>query len=127
MKTNSYWADTARAPKFLPLRRDLEVDVAVIGGGITGVTSAYLLTKAGATVALLERDRFGVGETGHTTAHLTCVTDARLHELVKTFGRDHAQAAWMRELPRSTNFRKSSRPKSWLVISIGCRVISTRR
>ena len=94
MKTNSYWAETARPPKFLPLRRDLEVDVAVIGGGITGVTAAYLLTKAGATVALLERDRFGAGDTGHTTAHLTCVTDTRLRELVKTFGRDHAQAAW---------------------------------
>jgi glycine/D-amino acid oxidase-like deaminating enzyme/nitrite reductase/ring-hydroxylating ferredoxin subunit len=94
MNTNSYWAETARVPKFLPLRRDLEVDVAVVGGGITGVTAAYLLTKAGATVALLERDRFGGGETGHTTAHLTCVTDTRLRELVKTFGRDHAQAAW---------------------------------
>ena len=94
MSTNSYWADTARVPQFLPLHRDLEVDVAVIGGGITGVTAAYLLTKAGATVALLERGRFAGGETGHTTAHLTCVTDVRLHELVKTFGRDHAQAAW---------------------------------
>ena len=40
MKTNSYRAETARIPKFLPLRRDLEVDVAVIGGGITGVTAA---------------------------------------------------------------------------------------
>jgi glycine/D-amino acid oxidase-like deaminating enzyme len=76
------------------LRRDLAVDVAVIGGGITGVTAAYLLTKAGATVALLERGRFTIGETGHTTAHLTYVTDSRLHQLVKNFGRDHAQATW---------------------------------
>jgi glycine/D-amino acid oxidase-like deaminating enzyme len=94
MKTFPYWSETARAPKFPPLRRDLQVDVAVIGGGITGVTAAYLLTQAGASVALLDRDRFGGGETGHTTAHLTCVTDVRLRELVKTFGRDHAQAAW---------------------------------
>jgi len=94
MNTISYWADTARAPKFPPLRRDLKVDVTVIGGGIMGITTAYLLMKAGATAALLEKGRFGGGETGHTTAHLTCVTDLRLHELVKTFGRDHAQAVW---------------------------------
>lgn len=89
-----YWADTATLPKFAALKEDLEVDVVVIGGGITGATAAYLLRKAGASVALLERGRFDSGETGHTTAHLTYVTDTRLHELVKTFGRDHAQAAW---------------------------------
>ena len=66
----------------------------VVGGGITGVTAAYLLKKAGLGVALLERDRCGGVDTGHTTAHVTCVTDVRLHELVKRFGRDHAQAAW---------------------------------
>ena len=43
------------------------------------------------SVALLERDRCGGVDTGHTTAHLTCVTDLRLHELVKRFGRDHAR------------------------------------
>src|SRR5689334_345854 len=90
MKTVPYWADTARLPKFGRLRADLRVDVVVIGGGITGITTAYLLGKAGASVALLERARFDMGETGHTTAHLTCVTDTRLPELVKTFGRNHA-------------------------------------
>jgi glycine/D-amino acid oxidase-like deaminating enzyme/nitrite reductase/ring-hydroxylating ferredoxin subunit len=94
MKTQPYWFDTARMPRFPSLKTDLEVDVAVIGGGITGATAAYLLKKAGATVALLERGRSGMAETGHTTAHLTYVTDTRLHELVKRFGRDHAQAAW---------------------------------
>jgi glycine/D-amino acid oxidase-like deaminating enzyme/nitrite reductase/ring-hydroxylating ferredoxin subunit len=94
MDTKPYWSETAEVPKFLPLRRDLEVDVTVIGGGIMGITAAYLLTKAGAKVALIERDRLCGGETAHTTAHLTYVTDTRLRELVKTFGRDHAQAAW---------------------------------
>ncbi|MEI9897089.1 MAG: FAD-dependent oxidoreductase [Chthoniobacter sp.] len=92
--TTPYWTDTSRFPKFARLREDLKVDVVVIGGGITGTTAAYLLRKAGATVALLERDRFNLGETGHTTAHLTYVTDSRFQDLVKNFGRDHAQAAW---------------------------------
>jgi len=94
MKTQPTWFDTVRNAKFPPLNGDLEVDVAVIGGGITGATAGYLLKKAGATVALLERDRCGGAETGHTTAHLTYVTDTRLHALVQKFGRDHAQAAW---------------------------------
>src|SRR5438045_1327056 len=94
MNTTPYWLDTARPRKFPSLHRDLEVDVVVVGGGITGATAAYLLKKSGATVALIERDRCVGGETGHTTAHLTYVTDERLRQLVKDFGRDHAQATW---------------------------------
>ncbi len=94
MNTTSYWADTAEFPKHIPLRRDLDVDVVVIGAGITGITAAYLLAKAGASVAVVERDRLAAADTGHTTAHLTYVTDVRLRELVKNFGRDHAQAVW---------------------------------
>ncbi len=94
MNAAPIWTETVEVPKLAPLRRDQEVDVVVIGGGITGVTAAYLAKKSGATVALLEKDRFGMAETGHTTAHLTCATDLRLHELVEKFGRDHAQATW---------------------------------
>jgi glycine/D-amino acid oxidase-like deaminating enzyme/nitrite reductase/ring-hydroxylating ferredoxin subunit len=90
----SYWNGTRRLPHFPKLAADLKVDVAVIGGGITGITAAYLLKQAGKTVALLERDRFAKADTGHTTAHLTYVTDVRLQRLVKDFGRDHAQAVW---------------------------------
>ncbi len=94
MTRQSYWAVGPKLPKFDRLENDLKVDVVVVGGGITGVTAAYLLKKAGCSVALLERDRCGGVDTGHTTAHLTFVTDLRLHELVDRFGRDHAQAAW---------------------------------
>jgi glycine/D-amino acid oxidase-like deaminating enzyme/nitrite reductase/ring-hydroxylating ferredoxin subunit len=94
MQTNSYWLDTAKGPAFPKLQKDLRVEVLVIGGGITGLTAAYLLSKAGRTVALVERGRIGQSETGHTTAHLTCATDTRLQELVKTFGREHARAVW---------------------------------
>ena len=84
-------------PRFRSLRSstdDTVADVVVVGGGITGLTTAYLLAKAGTRVVLLERDRCASADTGHTSAHLTMVTDARLSELVKRFGRDHAQAVW---------------------------------
>jgi glycine/D-amino acid oxidase-like deaminating enzyme/nitrite reductase/ring-hydroxylating ferredoxin subunit len=66
----------------------------VVGGGITGLTAAYLLVKAGRSVALIERERCAQIDTGHTSAHLTMATDERLTDLVKHFGRDHAQAVW---------------------------------
>ena len=90
----SYWRATSRLPKFPKLSKNLKVDVVVIGAGITGVTAAYLLKRAGKKVALLERDLCAQADTGHTTAHLTCVTDLRLYDLAKNFGRDHAQAVW---------------------------------
>jgi glycine/D-amino acid oxidase-like deaminating enzyme/nitrite reductase/ring-hydroxylating ferredoxin subunit len=72
----------------------VETDVVIVGAGVTGLTAAYLLAKAGKRVVVLERDRCAMTDTGHTTAHLTMVTDARLTELAKRFGRDHAQAVW---------------------------------
>jgi glycine/D-amino acid oxidase-like deaminating enzyme/nitrite reductase/ring-hydroxylating ferredoxin subunit len=94
LDTLPYWTDTASIPKFPKLDRDEQVDVAIVGGGISGLTAAYLLTAAGKTVAVLERERCAQVDTGHTSAHLTMATDTRLTALVKTFGRDHAQAAW---------------------------------
>src|SRR5688500_152639 len=94
LDTTSYWIGSEPLPRFAALDRDVTVDVAIVGGGITGITAAYLLKKAGHTVALVDRRRLATVDTGHTTAHLTHVTDTRLSELVKRFGRDHAHAAW---------------------------------
>ncbi|HWA10847.1 MAG TPA: FAD-dependent oxidoreductase [Opitutaceae bacterium] len=94
MNTASYWIDSAPLPRFRRLERDHRVDAIVIGGGITGITAAYLLKQAGKTVALVERDRCARVDTGHTTAHLTCVTDLRLAELARKFGRDAAKVVW---------------------------------
>jgi glycine/D-amino acid oxidase-like deaminating enzyme/nitrite reductase/ring-hydroxylating ferredoxin subunit len=92
--TLPYWIGSAPMPAFPKLERDETVDVVVVGGGITGLTAAYLLTVEGRRVALLEREGLAEIDTGHTSAHLTMVTDDRLSDLEQRFGRDHARAAW---------------------------------
>ena len=94
LETRSYWKDTESIPGYPALDRDLDVDVVVVGAGITGLTAAYLLQRSGKTVAVLERMRVGGVDSMATTAHVTCVTDKNLAELVSHFGRDHAQAVW---------------------------------
>jgi len=96
--TNSYWIDNTPAPRFSALKEDIAVDVLIVGAGITGVTAAYLLKQTGHSVALVDKHRCLGGETSFTTAHLSCVTDSPLSQLVGSFGRDHAQAAWDAQL-----------------------------
>ena len=71
-----------------------EVDVVVVGAGIAGLTTAYLLKRAGKRVAVFNRERIGSGETGNTSAHLTCVTDERITTLAEHFGEGGARLAW---------------------------------
>src|SRR4051812_1225712 len=94
MNTESYWQSSATLPQFPTVANDLEVDVVIIGAGLTGITAAWLLKRKGVKVALLDRQGCAAADTGHTTAHLTYVTDERLHKLVKNFGRDGAKAFW---------------------------------
>jgi glycine/D-amino acid oxidase-like deaminating enzyme/nitrite reductase/ring-hydroxylating ferredoxin subunit len=94
LDSNSYWLDSAPMPRFGLLDRDLTMDVVVIGAGITGLTAAYLLKRAGQNVAVIERRRAGGVDSMNTTAHLTCVTDADAATLIEHFGTDHARAVW---------------------------------
>jgi len=87
------WTPSETPPARAPLPNDLTVDVAVVGAGITGVTAAYLLKRAGLRVAVLESRRLGSGETKRSTAHLTGVLDLRFRKLRSRFGRDGARLA----------------------------------
>jgi glycine/D-amino acid oxidase-like deaminating enzyme/nitrite reductase/ring-hydroxylating ferredoxin subunit len=87
----SVWLATGDHPTFEPLRSDLDVDVAVVGGGITGLTTALLLQRTGASVAVIEADRIGAGTTGHTTGKLSSQHGIKYQQLIKTAGEEKAR------------------------------------
>jgi glycine/D-amino acid oxidase-like deaminating enzyme/nitrite reductase/ring-hydroxylating ferredoxin subunit len=91
--TPSPWMNVT-LPEFPALKQDIDVDVLVVGAGLTGITAAYLLVQEGVRVALIDREKVVSGDTARTTAHLTYVTDERLHHLVNKFGADAARKFW---------------------------------
>ena len=78
----------------MPLVTGLEFDVAVIGAGITGLTTAHQLSRQGQRVIVLERRTVGHGESGQTTAHLSAHPDLDLSELIERFGEQAARRVW---------------------------------
>src|SRR5947209_8188075 len=67
------WLDTAPTSAYPALSGAIDADVAVIGGGIAGLTAALLLARSGARVAVLEAVRVGSGVTGCTTAKVSAL------------------------------------------------------
>lgn len=82
----------SRVARFAPLAGDLEVDVAIVGGGITGLSIARLLGGSGLRVVVLEGHRVGGGTTGFSTGQLTSLVDDGYIALEKDFGADAAKA-----------------------------------
>lgn len=68
--STSIWMDTAEVPVFPPLEGDTDAQICVIGAGIAGLSTAYLLAREGRDVVLIDALGIGAGETGRTTAHL---------------------------------------------------------
>ena len=87
------WIDAVKPLKYETLNKDVDTQVLIVGGGISGLTTAYCLAREGKKVVLLEDGFLGSGETGRTTAHLTCALDDRYYELEKIFGEDGARLA----------------------------------
>jgi hypothetical protein len=84
---------TADVPAFPPLSQDARADVCVIGAGIAGLSTAYLLVQAGKSVVVLDDSAIGGGETGRTTAHLSNEMDDRYVEIEKVHGKGGARVA----------------------------------
>lgn len=87
----STWDVGVKKPSFPKLQGVVDVDVAIIGGGITGITAAYFLSKAGKRVALIEKNTLCTGATGATTAFLTLSVDTDFRNLIKMYGKRKAR------------------------------------
>jgi glycine/D-amino acid oxidase-like deaminating enzyme/nitrite reductase/ring-hydroxylating ferredoxin subunit len=90
----SVWEATVPQRVFVPLAGDAEADVCVVGAGISGMTTAYLLAKAGRRVVVLDKTSVGGGETGQTTAHLSSALDDYFHVLEQVHGGEGARLAY---------------------------------
>lgn len=86
----SIWSQTCHIPRRPPLPGDLETEVAVIGAGMAGILTAFLLQEAGYPVVVLESGRIGSGQTRNTTAKLTAQHGILYQKLIRTMGMEAA-------------------------------------
>src|SRR4051812_37191429 len=91
VKNESVWADTVEMPKYPPLQESTLADVCIVGAGIAGMTTAYLLTQAGKSVLILDDGPLAGGVTEVTTAHLSNAIDDRYFEIERLHGEGGAQ------------------------------------
>ncbi len=80
-KSTSVWMLTSDRPKYEALASNESSDVVIIGAGIAGLSTTYLLGRAGKSVLVLDDGPIVSGESERTTAHLTCVLDDRYFKL----------------------------------------------
>ena len=85
--------DTAEIPLESPLTERVTADVCIVGAGIAGMTTAYLLAKEGKSVVILDDGPIGGGMTARTTAHLVTALDDRYFELERLHGEEGARLA----------------------------------
>src|SRR5215204_7566341 len=86
--STSIWMATANTPSQARLKESIRTEVCIIGAGIAGLTTAYLLGREGRSVVVLDDGLIGGGMTGRTTAHLTNAYDDRYVEIEKLHGEE---------------------------------------
>lgn len=82
----SFWLCDKSTLSFNPLEKDLDCDIAVVGGGIAGLNSAYILMKAGYKVAVFERNTIGSGTSSKTMGKITSQHGIIYSTLIKKYG-----------------------------------------
>jgi len=92
-KDEVYWY-TKKKPIIHRVKQDLKVDVAIVGGGMTGLSAAQSFLKKGLKIALLEKDFCGAGATGKSSGFITPDSEFGLSEFIKKFGKARAKKIW---------------------------------
>ncbi len=95
-KPQSYWLSTTEETEYPALNEDIKADIAIIGGGMVGISCAYLLRNENLRIVILEADRILQGTTGHTTAKVTSqhniIYSKIQHQLGNELARQYAEA-----------------------------------
>ena len=91
--STSVWMATSDVRPQPQLTSDTDADVCIVGAGIAGLTTAYLLAREGKSVVVLDDGPIGGGETGRTTAHLSNALDDRYFEIERLHGADGVRLA----------------------------------
>ena len=91
--TTPIWLETAAVDSKPTLPRQVQADVCVVGAGIAGLTTAYLLAREGRSVVVIDDGGIGSGETSRTTAHLVSALDDRYFEIERLHGETGARLA----------------------------------
>src|SRR5438094_3306871 len=90
-QTASAWIASVKLPRHESLTKDATADVCVVGAGIAGLSTAYLLARRGKSVIVLDARQVGSGQTERTTAHLSNAVDDRYVEIERLHGKDGAR------------------------------------
>ncbi|KAB8138542.1 FAD-dependent oxidoreductase [Gracilibacillus oryzae] len=85
------WQEDRDRNNYPSLDKNEKAEVAVIGAGLTGITTAYLLASNGLDVILIDRGKIGSGTSGHTTAKITAQHGMIYSEFISHFGKEQAQ------------------------------------
>lgn len=87
----SYWIASTPPTSYPSLQDNIKTDILVVGGGITGITTAYLLQKEGFDVAIIDSGRIALSTSGNTTAKITSLHDLKYAGLIRKLGREGAE------------------------------------
>lgn len=96
VKHEIYWRETERVTPGPPLREDVRCDVAIVGGGYTGMWTAMFLKKADPSleIHILEAEYAGAGASGHNDGFMTPTIGHSLGALIHRFGAERAKLAY---------------------------------
>lgn len=87
----SIWRESVELPEFSQLNRDIKADVLIIGGGVAGILTAYLLNQNGVKCVIAEKGRICGGTTQNTTAKITFQHGLIYHKIFKSNGKEAAE------------------------------------
>ena len=89
------WSDAVSKKKYPSIPTNCKAEIAIVGGGLVGILSAYMLLKDGHAVTILEaQPNIGTGVTMYTTAFLTKSIDTSLKDMVAIYGARNARMVW---------------------------------